>query len=310
MLRRFGGVAVALAALVLFAGPAFAQDVCTSLRGQLAELDRQGGNTQQQYQSLADQYARARSSYDQAYAQARQMGCMVLFQRFAPPQCTSVRQSLSALEANMNNLQRAVQAAGRGQTNVMRNSLLSALAANNCSLQAPVVTTYRTICVRPGDGYWFPISYSTTPDHFTDDALACRSQCAAATLFVHRNPGEEVDQAVTLNGERYADLPYAFAYRLGFDPSFACRPSSNVRQAPIPGAIVVAPDPLEVAERDGPVVPIPFPRPTPTEDPDTIANRAGGFTPGDAIVPEAPAIAGLTTEGGVRLIGPAFYYTR
>lgn len=313
-MRLFGGISAAVAALVVFVVPAFAQDVCTALRGQLAELDRQGGNTQQQYQALSNQYARARATYDQAYAQARQMGCMVLIQRFAPPQCGGVRQSLSAQEANLNNLQRALQVAGGGQATAVRNTVLAELARNNCSLQAPVEApvrdTYRTICVRPGDGYWFPLSYSTTRTHFTADTLACRSQCEGATMFFHRNPGEDVDRAVTLNGERYAELPYAFAYRMGFDPSLACRPSPEILQAAIPGAVVVTTDPRKVTEQEGPVVPIPFPRPMPTEDPDTTANRAGGFTPGDTIVAERPAMAGLTTESGVRLIGPAFYYAR
>src|SRR5260370_28605006 len=34
---------------------------------------------------------------------------------------------------------------------------------------APPAGTYRTLCVRTRDGYFFPISYSTVPGKFADD---------------------------------------------------------------------------------------------------------------------------------------------
>ena len=34
--------------------------------------------------------------------------------------------------------------------------------------------TYRTVCVRTCDGYYFPISYSTVPSRFADDQRACQ----------------------------------------------------------------------------------------------------------------------------------------
>ncbi len=39
--------------------------------------------------------------------------------------------------------------------------------------------TYRTVCVRLCDGYFFPVSYSTLPNYFDRDAEACESKCAA-----------------------------------------------------------------------------------------------------------------------------------
>jgi len=39
--------------------------------------------------------------------------------------------------------------------------------------------TYRTLCVRLCDGYYFPVSFSTLPNHFQRDADQCQSQCAA-----------------------------------------------------------------------------------------------------------------------------------
>ena len=38
------------------------------------------------------------------------------------------------------------------------------------------VATYRTVCVRMCDGYYFPVSFSTLPSHFPQDADACSSK--------------------------------------------------------------------------------------------------------------------------------------
>ena len=69
--------------------------------------------------------------------------------------------------------------------------------------------TYRTVCVRTCDGYYFPISYSTVPSHFPDDQRACQRECPAteAALYTYRNPGEDVNQAVSLGGQPYTALP-------------------------------------------------------------------------------------------------------
>ncbi|GAB4233040.1 MAG: hypothetical protein Kow0032_16130 [Methyloligellaceae bacterium] len=87
--------------------------------------------------------------------------------------------------------------------------------------------TYRTLCVRSCDGYYFPISYSTLPSHFANDVQQCRSQCAApAELFVHRNPGEEAEQMVSADGSRaYTDLPNAWRYRREYVKGCSCKQS-------------------------------------------------------------------------------------
>lgn len=85
--------------------------------------------------------------------------------------------------------------------------------------------TYRTLCVRTCDGFFFPISFATVPGRFHDDAQTCQRLCPAAEtmLFTHQNPGEEVEQAVSLNGEPYTSLPNAFKYRQSFDNQCSCR---------------------------------------------------------------------------------------
>src|SRR5208282_2753178 len=75
--------------------------------------------------------------------------------------------------------------------------------------------TYRTVCVRSCDGYYFPISYSTLPGHFAEDERTCQRECPASevSLYSYRNPGEDMDQAVSTSGQSYTALPIAYRYR-------------------------------------------------------------------------------------------------
>jgi len=85
--------------------------------------------------------------------------------------------------------------------------------------------SFRTICVRNCDGYYFPISYATTSDRFRDDDQTCQRMCPAAevSLYTYHNPGEEVAQAVSMNGRLYTELPAAFSYRKALNPACSCR---------------------------------------------------------------------------------------
>ena len=85
--------------------------------------------------------------------------------------------------------------------------------------------TFRTICVRTCDGYYFPISFATSPDRFRDDEQTCQRMCPAAevSLYTYHNPGEEVTQAVSLGGRLYTELPTAFSYRKALNPACSCR---------------------------------------------------------------------------------------
>ena len=85
--------------------------------------------------------------------------------------------------------------------------------------------TYRTLCVRLCDGYYFPVSFSTLPNHFQRDAQLCQSQCAApAELFYHQNPGGAVEQMVSFGSQQpYTSLKSAFRYRKEFVPGCSCK---------------------------------------------------------------------------------------
>jgi hypothetical protein len=207
---------------------------------------------------------------DRLVSQGRRMGCenSGFFSIFSnpPPQCgplnRQIGQQRNALDRMQNQLEQ--MQGGTAQRAAQRQSLLIALADNNCGPQyrsaalagqqggffdrlfggngnngnngnnsgffpttpaGPMGGTYRTICVRSCDGYYFPISFSTTPDHFREDEQTCQRMCPAteASLYTYHNPGEEVSQAVSLNGRLYTELPTAFQYRKALNSACSCR---------------------------------------------------------------------------------------
>jgi Protein of unknown function (DUF2865) len=86
--------------------------------------------------------------------------------------------------------------------------------------------SYRTMCVRLCDGYYFPISFSTVGSRFGEDESKCKDQCAApAELFVYKNPGEDVEQMVSLHGEPYSSLKNAWRNRKQYIKGCSCKPA-------------------------------------------------------------------------------------
>lgn len=85
--------------------------------------------------------------------------------------------------------------------------------------------TYRTVCVRLCDGYYFPVSFSTLPNHFQRDADLCQSRCAAPVeLYYHQNPGGGMEQAVSVKSQtNYTQLKTAFRYRKEFVNGCSCK---------------------------------------------------------------------------------------
>lgn len=84
--------------------------------------------------------------------------------------------------------------------------------------------TFRTMCVRLCDGYYWPVSFATTADRFARDEDACQSSCSApAKLFTYANPGQDIEQMVDRQGIAYTKLKTAFAHRERLDPSCRCQ---------------------------------------------------------------------------------------
>lgn len=140
--------------------------------------------------------------------------------------------------------------------------------------------TYRTLCVRLCDGYYFPVSFSTLPNHFPRDQEACQSRCAAPTeLYYYQNPGGAVDQMVAVNSsEPYTKLPTAFRYRKEYVKGCSCKlaeyvtpgaagPQSKPGQAMAPPAADPQANAPGAASQTGSVAP-PAAAPPPAADTD------------------------------------------
>jgi uncharacterized protein DUF2865 len=172
-------------------------------------------------------------------------------------QCGPVNNQIQQMRGNLDQITGSLeQLRGGGGANRdnQRRSVLLALAQNNCGPQyaaaaqsqgpgnffnnlfngnqsqpgadvGPQSGTYRTVCVRSCDGGYFPISFATVPARFPDDDKTCKALCPAteASLYSYRNPGEDMNQAVSINGQPYSSSPNAFRFRQEFNPSCACK---------------------------------------------------------------------------------------
>jgi hypothetical protein len=163
--------------------------------------------------------------------------------------------------------------------------------------------TYRTLCVRTCDGYYFPISFSTTSEHFPEDAHACEAMCpgAEARLFYYQNPGGTPENMTSITGEQYSSLPTAFKYRTSIDSACTCRPAGGY-------STTTTTQSEAQTIPDDPTAPLPKPRPGPGEDPETLADRAGFYVPHAAVIAEAGGPTGTSADGHpIRIVGPAYW---
>jgi hypothetical protein len=93
----------------------------------------------------------------------------------------------------------------------------------------PRASTYRTVCVRKADGFFYPISFATTRNNFQRDAAICQRTCPGtpAEMFAYPNPGGSMKDAVAIDGQHYTDLPNAFLYKKKFVPGVSCKPAGE-----------------------------------------------------------------------------------
>ena len=200
---------------------------------------------------------------DRVTSQAKRQGCdsSGFFSLFSgqSAQCGPVNSQIQQMRANLDQITTSLERLrggsgfGNPERDNQRRSVLLALAQNNCGPQyanaargggnfldnlfgnnspaaapsdlGPQSGTFRTVCARSCDGAYFPISFATVPSRFPDDEKTCKSLCPAseATLFAYRNPGEDMNQAVSIGGQSYSSMPNAFRYRNEFVPSCSCK---------------------------------------------------------------------------------------
>lgn len=179
---------------------------------------------------------------------------------------------------------------------------------------------YRTLCVRSCDGYFFPISTSSTPSDFERDQANCQSSCPGAEVQIYyTRPGQEPDTMVSgLSGQPYADLPTANLYRQTGMPSPAgcsCNAPGNIpgrTDEPSNYSVIAGapPQPTSPVVEPEPVMPHPTARPDPAADPETLANLNGGLDAEGlkrmAVTPKVSKSRPSGEERKVRVVGPVF----
>ena len=172
--------------------------------------------------------------------------------------------------------------------------------------------SYRTLCVRTCDGYYFPISFTTRRSNFATDQQICQQMCPGTNveLYAHRNPGQDSGDARATTGETpYSALSTAFAYRTSFNPSCACGAPTSIQ------AFTGGYSPAALTATDAEAMPpVPGAAPFLGEDPETLANRAGSLNPdqlGTASV-ETPvaSLAAPQRVGVTRRVGPSYFYAQ
>jgi Protein of unknown function (DUF2865) len=234
--------------------------VCLRLEGQLAMIDRGTVDPAKadQIKRYENEAARNQAELDRLGQQSRKLGCQGggFFSLFSgqTPQCTPLNNQIQQVRANLDRFLAEIQRlqGNSAEREGQRRGVLVALGQSDCGPQyrqyansgpggfldnlfggnissaapdGPPSGTYRTLCVRTCDGFYFPISYSTVPGKFADDEKLCQRLCPAteATLFSHRNPGEDVARAISGSGKVYSELPNAFSYRKQFNAACSCR---------------------------------------------------------------------------------------
>jgi hypothetical protein len=216
----------------------------------------------EQIRRYQDAASRQQAELDRVTSQARRMGCdsSGFFSLFngRSAQCGPVNNQIQQMRGNLDQITTSLErlrsgGLGGADRENQRRSVMLALAQNNCGPQyanavripggfldnlfgnnpnptpgvdmGPAAGTFRTVCVRTCDGAYFPVSFATVPARFPDDEKTCKSLCPAseASLYSYRNPGEDMNQAVSINGQPYSALPNAFKFRSEFNPSCSCK---------------------------------------------------------------------------------------
>jgi Protein of unknown function (DUF2865) len=353
MIGFFYKLAAAAAIAVSASAAAIAQapnPACQRLEAQLTSLDN--GNSDptraDQIRRAEETINRQQVEVDKLVSQGRRLGCenSGFFSIFSnpPAQCSALNRQIDqqrgALERLQNDFERLN--GGTAERASQRQSLLIALGTNGCGPQyrqaalagqqggffdrlfgnnggifssAPGAMggTFRTICVRSCDGFYYPISFATSQDRFRDDEQTCQRMCPASevALYTYHNPGEEVAQAVSLGGRPYTELPAAFNYRKALDKACSCRKpgeswsqalkANGVDDTVVPGDVVVTEQNAKRLSQprigaDGKPI-----RP----DPRVTAPAAGNPAP----AANAPA-EGEPAKRTVRTVGPTFLPVR
>lgn len=234
---------------------------CMQLQQELAAAQG-GGANREELPGIDQQIAQADRVFQGTRAAMEDAGCFESFFIFGrglvrSPKCLKMNDRVEDARRQLTQLQQQRQALTGGGGNKRRQAeLQDAMARSGCGGQArqprrggglfdffgggreeeeqmpqtPIYRSidpngrYRSVCVRLCDGFFYPIHYSTYGSLLGQDAQQCQSNCAApAELYVYRNPGQDIEQAVSLNGSAYMDLPVALRFRKEYVTGCSCK---------------------------------------------------------------------------------------
>ena len=290
--------------------------------------------------------SRQQAELDRMVAQTRRAGCegtgFFLFGALQSQsqQCVDLNGQISRMRGNLDRINVDLQRLRGGDVDrgEQRRSVMLALAQNNCgpqyrtAVRAPggffdqlfgrdanepsgdlanpdaLSGSFRTVCVRTCDGFYFPISYAASPARFAQDEKACQRMCPAseAMLFSYRTTGEDITQATSINGQPYSSLPNALKYRTEFNPACSCkRPGQSWADA-LGKDEAVEPGDVVVTEERAKQLSLPPPQKGQTKGKQPAGQPAAAPATG---APAAAPPAAAETEPGkrtVRSVGPTF----
>ena len=317
----------------------------------------------EQVRRYEDAASKQQAELDRTVAQSRRIGCegsgFFIFGG-QPAQCGPLNQQIQQMRGNLDkmivDLQRLQQSTGGADQNSQRRAILTALGQNDCGPQYRIATptsqprgifdslfgsssvfgsqpadnmlqsggTFRTLCVRTCDGFFWPISFATVPGKFSEDEKVCQRMCPAAevVMFSHRNPGEEVGQAVSAGGRQYSQLPNAFKYRQQFDSACSCKKPGESWGAALKhledqtierGDIVVTEERAKALSQPKQQPTPPAPRQQPGQNArgaQPAPNVATAPLPEPVAAAEKPPAPPPVSTGPVRSVGPQFLPVR
>jgi hypothetical protein len=163
----------------------------------------------------------------------------------------------------------------------------------------------QAVCVRTCDGGFFPLSISARNADHEQLTNLCQALCPNATVAVYtRAPSNQIDTAVSLDGEPYSEMPNALKFQKTFDPSCTCKPPGQSWVDALAGA-----DRVLGGERKGDILVTPeksVELSTPKSAPRSQVNLDGSLTPAPAPLASAPQSLPKTQSADVtrEVIGP------
>ncbi len=252
-----------------------ANAACVRLEAQLASLQGQE-RADPQRQQLQATYNQQRAELGRLNERARGMGCgrNFLFGPRPPAECRPLQAQIDRLDNQVDRLEDQLNR-GRsdpGLREARRRDVIAALAYHRCGAQyeqampqqdrggglfgflfgnrsggirddypgGPMQDvpsgTFRTVCVRTCDGFFYPISYATVPARFGQDENQCRNTCPGAEAMLFSYPtGASIEQGTATNGAPYTSLPNAFKYQTEYVKGCSCNPPGQTWEQALAG---------------------------------------------------------------------------